>query len=224
MKILKTVFLASLLFSFSLVTAQNRNTRSLVASIENDYKIENGNVLYEKIYEFSNKTNDELFNSSLDFLENFTDAKIQIISNDPNRGKIKSWGFLKDYYSRSSFGISSTISASYNISIDIKEGRTRLRIIAVDYFEKEDGSGLANALSSVAGSVNDYDISSSLYQAGSEANKIIEGDFKVKDLYPFTNSRRPNLWGPSFYNLNNHIVKTMDSYEKYMKSNVSDKW
>lgn len=225
MKTIYNILKLALILTAFVSTAQNKATRSLIEDIANDYTFENNNIVYEKIYEFSGKTSDELFNSGLDFLENFTESQIQIISNSPNRGKIKAWGFHKDYNNENSWGIDWTISASYNIAIDIKEGRTRLRIIAVDYFRKEDGSGLGSALTSLAGSTTDYNLSSALYTAGSDVSKTIEGDLKVKDVYPFnTYSKNKNIWGRSFYYLNNHIIKVMEAFESYMRSNVNDKW
>ena len=225
MKILSNTIQLIFILSISVSFSQNKATQSLIEDIAGDYKFENNNIIYEEIFEFSGKTSDELFNSGLDFLENFTESQIQIISNDPNRGKIKAWGFHKEYNNENSWGIDLTISASYNIAIDIKDGKTRLRITPVDYFKKEDGSGLGSALTSLAGSTSDYNLSSALYTAGSDVSKTIEGDLKIRDVYPFnTYSKNKNIWGRSFYYLNNHIVKVTKAFESYMRSNVSDKW
>jgi hypothetical protein len=221
----KNSIITLLIFVSFFSNAQNKRTKALIEGIKSDYTFNNNKVTYQKVYEFSGKTTDELFDSALDFLENFTDAEIRIISQDSNRGKIKAWGFYKEYNNENSWGIDIKISASYNISIDIKDQKARIKIVLADYFKKEDGRALSNLLTSVAQTSKDYNISSSLYKASSDINTTIEGDLKVIDVYPFYQySKLKNIFGRSFYYLNNHVVKIMPQFEKYMRENVNDKW
>ena len=224
----KSTIIVSLLFALTIsINAQTKKTRALMETISKDYKIENNNVVYEKIIELNGKKIDELFYSGLDFLENFTDSQIQIISNDMNRGKIKAWGFLNEFHSEKMLGVETKVGASYNISVDVKDGKSRIRITAVDYFKEQDRKGLSNAIKSIAGEVTNHnlDLSTALYQASGELNQNVEGDIKIRDTYPISsNSGNKNLWGRSFFHLNNHILEFMEMFGNYMKNNVNDEW
>lgn len=209
----------------SFASAQNKETIALMESIKNDYTLENGTIVYQQILEFPGKSNSELFDSALDFLENYTDSQIKVSSNDASRGKIKAWGFLKEFNNENSWGVDITISATYNIAIDVKDEKVRLRITPADYFKKEDGTGLSDTLSSLAGTTSDADLASALLKTSGDVNEIVEGDFKIITAYPFNpNGDQKNIWGRSFYKLNAHIKKLFPDFHKYMKDNVNNKW
>ncbi len=229
MKTLKKIIPLLLMLSiFNFLNSQNKRTRTLIEGIQNDYAMTNNKVVYLKVYEFEGKSNEELFDSALDFLENYTEADLKITSSDPNRGKIRAWGFYKNFNNEIGWGTEINISASYSISVDIKENKGRIKVTLADYFKSEDSNAFGQAISDLGGSLKDIDATTSLalYKTGSDLqNGVTEGDFKVVEVYPFNlYSKQKNIWGRSFYYLNNHVVKILPAFQKFMKENINDKW
>lgn len=227
MKTIKKYILFLIALNTFIVTAQKKKTIASLEKIKDNYTFVDNRVKYQKIYENPENSKAELYALALDFLKNYTDAKIEIISKNETDGKIRALGIHENLHSGIGLGVKTKISATYTISIHFKDGKSRIIITPISYFKDKDAKAINGLLTEVSKQVGDEKATEIAKQAEGKSDSIIAKDktIKVVSVYPFnTEKSQKNFWGKNFYKLNNHITELLLAYKNYMSEHSNSNW
>ena len=187
-----------------LAFAQNDQVNSLLHSISEKYKIEDGNVVIQKVIEFENISKDNLYLSAKEYLtSNYGSFKEVLQVDDKENGLIIIKGLFADIYCNDEkifgyYGIEHKIW--HILKIDIKDNRVRLTISM-------------NKVEYRTAAVPQYNI-----QAQDYVEYLTEYcPIKKRDVSTKPEKRKCDCEGYVFYKAINRALNTIDSMELFIK-------
>ncbi|MEL7064631.1 MAG: DUF4468 domain-containing protein [Bacteroidota bacterium] len=185
------------ILAFTLSFAQTSKTRSLLRSIEGEWKTDDkGNVVYVQIVEAAELSKEEIYTRALDyFTYNYNNGKSVIQTKDPEKGRILAKGIYQNVHSAYEVFLVTKVSTHHIVQVDIKEGRARI-IITLNQMDhvSTDSEG------------------ESIYHA-----------YAMSECYPVNpRGRSKTVGGKAFYKSHVQVLHTFDKLEKAIKEGNTD--
>jgi len=208
MKKIKFLTISLMLFFTASVYGQNDEVNSLLSTIKDKWKVENGNVIIQKVFEFENISKDNIYIALKEYLANTYGSLKEVLQVDEKEnGLIICKGLYADIYCTEIFlGSATKYNFWHILKCEIKENRLRVTV-----------------------QLNKIDLHTP-YSSGIPSRDWNEN---LTDYYPIITQDLGKKWiarqGYVFYKVVNRAIGTVDAVEIFIKKNannqrVSDDW
>lgn len=138
----KIITIIAIIFLFSYSESQNKKTKELLKSIENEWTLDdNNNITYTNIIEGINLSKDEIYTRALAyFTYNYGDGDSVVQVQDKEQGTIIGKGLYANTHIGSTI-INYYFDTWHILRIDIKDNRVRILLSLTNYNYKITGGG-----------------------------------------------------------------------------------
>lgn len=192
MKKLGLTFLA-VLFAFDFCFGQNEDTKSLLASIQNQWSLDdNNNVTYQKVIEIPGLSKDEIYHRGESyFIYNYGSGKSVIQSQDKETGILIAKGLYTNVFHAKEAFVVRYVDTWHIVKIEAKDGKARVTL-----------------------TLNEYDIKTT----DGKGTPTYYNGIKIFTEYPINpDGKTKNSMGKAFYYSHMKAVESMGSIEKALK-------